>query len=234
MELTNEQRTLLKGRGVLSMKDGEHFSCRVVIPAGKMTASQAEKLGEVCRKYGRGYFTLTQRANVQIPWLLHEDLDAVARELETVGLAAGGAGMRVRPAHNCRGPVCRFHLYDTESVAEQINERFYKGYYDIRLPAKFRIEISGCPNNCAKTRLACFGLQGKRAGLVAVSIGGCAGRRTVVGSELPGLYSIPEALNLLEKGLLFYRENGENGERFAQTVERIGFEQVKRYLTANL
>ena len=232
MDLTNEQRALLKGKGYISAKDGIHFSCRVVVSAGKLTAVQAQKMAKICEVYGRGYFTLTQRGNVQIPWLRHEDLETVAMELETVGLYSGATGMRVRPAHNCKGPVCRMHLYDTEAIAEQINERFYKGQYDLKLPSKFRIEVSGCPNNCAKTRLACFGLQGKKTDQVAIFIGGCAGRKTIIAQELSALYSLPEALDILEKTLLFYRENGSPGERFAQTVERIGFEQVQQHLLA--
>jgi len=56
MELTNEQRKSLKGQGYLSSKDGVHFSCRVVIPAGRMNAQETRKVVDVSEKYGRGYF----------------------------------------------------------------------------------------------------------------------------------------------------------------------------------
>lgn len=233
MELTNEQRTALKGKGYITMKDGLHFSCRVVISAGKISALQAQKITEVCQAYGKGYFTITHRANVQIPWVQYEDLDNVAKSLEAVGLSIGGTGPRVRPAHNCKGPVCRFHLYDTETAAEQINERFYKGYYDNKLPGKFRIQLSGCPNNCAKTQLGCVSLQGRRPNQVAISIGGMSGRNTVIGKEIAGLYSIPEAMDMIETALQFYKENGLPGERFAKLVDRIGFENVEKALLGN-
>jgi len=233
MDLTNEQRIVLKGKGYISMRDGDHFSCRVVISAGKISALQSQKLSEVCQKYGKGYFTITQRANVQIPWVQYEDLDNVAKALEEVGLSVGGTGMRVRPAHNCKGTICRFGLYDTEAVAEEINERFYKGYYNIKLPGKFRIELSGCPNNCSKVQLGCLSLQGKKPNQVAILIGGMSGKNIVIGKEIAGLYSIPEAMIILEKALQFYKENGLQGERFAKTVERIGFESVEKFLLEN-
>ena len=39
-----------------------------------------------------------------------------------------------------------------------------------------------------------------------------------------------EALNVIEKAILFFRDNGLKGERFAETIERIGFENVEKAL----
>ena len=39
-----------------------------------------------------------------------------------------------------------------------------------------------------------------------------------------------EALNVIEKAILFFRDNGMKGERFAETIERIGFENVEKEL----
>ena len=64
-----------------------------------MNAQEARKLTEVSEKYGKGYFTLTQRLNVELPWLQYQDLENVAKELKEAGLSIGGTGLRVRPAH---------------------------------------------------------------------------------------------------------------------------------------
>ncbi len=226
MELSIEQKKTLKGQGYICSKDGIHFSCRVVIPAGRMNAQETRKIVEVSEKYGRGYFTLTQRLNVQIPWVQYQDLENVTRELKEVGLSIGGTGMRVRPAHTCKGNICAMGLFDTEDVTGKIDERFYKGFYDVKLPNKFRIEVSGCGNGCTKPLLGCISLQGRKPDQVAIVIGGMSGKNQVIGKELPGLYSISEALDIIEKAISYYRENGIQGERFAQTVERIGFETV--------
>ena len=227
MELTDEQKKSLKGQGFISLKDGVHFSCRVLIPAGRMNAQETRKITDVSEKYGRGYFTLTQRLNVEIPWIQYQDLENVTGELKEVGLAIGGTGMRVRPAHTCKGNVCSLGLFDTEDVTKKIDERFYKGFYDVKLPNKFRIELSGCRNGCSKPQLGCIGLQGRKPNQVAIFMGGgMFGKVLIKGRELPGLYSISEALDIIEKAIIYYRENGTQGERFAQTVERIGFETV--------
>jgi len=233
MELTDEQKKSLLGQGYVTYKDGVHFSCRVLIPAGRMNSVETRKLTDVCEKYGRGYFTLTQRLNVEIPWIQYKDLDNVTRELKEAGLSIGSTGIRVRPALTCKGNVCKLGLFDTEAVAKVIDERFYKEQYGALLPNKFRIVVSGCNNGCSKPHLGCIGLQGKKQDQVAIIIGGMLGKDHVMsmGRELPGLYSISEALDIIEKAISYYRENGIKGERFAKTVERIGFETVGSFLS---
>jgi len=230
MELTEEQKKVLKGQGYIAYKDGVHFSCRVLIQAGRMTAQETRKITDVCENYGRGYFTLTQRLNLEIPWIKYQDLEIVARELKEAGLSIGSTGMRARPALTCKGDVCQVSYLDTEEVARQINEQFYNGRYDVALPNKFRVTISGCKNGCSKPQLGCIGLQGRKPGQVAITIGGMFSKEHQVGRELPGLYSISEALDIVGKAMDYYRENGQKGERFANTVERIGFETVASFL----
>ena len=42
-----------------------------------------------------------------------------------------------------------------------------------------------------------------------------------------------EVIKLAEKAILFYREQGRTGERFAETVERLGFENVEAQLLSD-
>ena len=230
MELTDEQRKSLLGQGFIALKDGVHFTCRVLIPAGRMSAQESRKIADVSEKYGRGSFSLTQRLNVEIPWIQYQDLDNVKRELKEVGLSIGSTGLRVRPAHICKGNVCSRSFFDTEVVAKEIDARFYKGYYDVKLPNKFRIEVSGCGNGCAKPRFGCIGLQGRKPDQVAIYIGGMSGKEYSIGRVLPGLYSVSEALDIVEKAIVYYRDNGTPQERFAKMVERMGFETVGSFL----
>lgn len=230
MQLTDEQIKSLKGQGYIAFEDGEHFACRVVVPAGKMTAQAAQKVSDVSEKYGRGYFSLTQRLNVEIPWIQYRDLDNVTKELKEVGLSIGGTGLRVRPVLTCKGTVCKMGLLDTEAIAQVIDERFYNGYYQAILPNKLRIIVSGCRNSCPKSQIGCIGWQGRTRNQVAISIGGMFGRHHVIGRELPGLYSISDALDMTEKAIAYYRDNGLKGERFAKMVERLGYNVVGSFL----
>lgn len=66
-----------------------------------------------------------------------------------------------------------------------------------------------------------------------IYIGGRWGKKVAHGKPLTRiLTSEEEVLNVIEKAILLFREQGIAGERFADTVERIGFEQVQEQLLA--
>ena len=48
----------------------------------------------------------------------------------------------------------------------------------------------------------------------------------VTGTPLPGLYTEAEALDMIEKAMLLFRDWGQKGERFAAMIDRIGEDKV--------
>ncbi|MGX4599820.1 hypothetical protein [Faecalimicrobium sp. JNUCC 81] len=227
MELTKEELMIAKGHGFLPLKDGVHFSCRVIIPAGHITKEQSNKISEICDKYGKSYYTLTQRLDIEIPFIKYEDIESVKNELKSIGLENGGTGKRVRPIHTCKGTVCKFGLIDTEKITNEMHKRFYKGYYDTVLPNKIRLGVGGCKNSCPKAQLSCIGVIGKKLNQVIITIGGTFGTSKIIGKELKGVYTPEEALDIVERGIIFYKNNGIDGERFFKMVDRLGFDTVQ-------
>jgi dissimilatory sulfite reductase (desulfoviridin) alpha/beta subunit len=171
---------------------------------------------------------MTQRLDIEIPWIKYEHIENVKKALREVGLENGGTGPSVRPINACKGTVCKFGLYDTEEVTLEMHERFYKGYYDTKLPNKIRLGLCGCKNSCSKPQLACIGLVGRKKGQVAITIGGMFAGDKYIGQELEGLYTPEEALKIVERGILYFKEHGQPGERFAKMVNRISFEEVAK------
>ena len=49
-----------------------------------------------------------------------------------------------------------------------------------------------------------------------------------------GLGDVYKRQDVIEKAILFFRDNGIKGERFAETIERIGFENVEKQLLEQL
>lgn len=67
-----------------------------------------------------------------------------------------------------------------------------------------------------------------------IYIGGRWGKKIAQGRALSKIFtSKEEALDVIEKAILLFREQGETGERFAKTIERLGFENVESQLLAN-
>ncbi len=57
-------------------------------------------------------------------------------------------------------------------------------------------------------------------------IGGRWGSITRHGTPLPGLYTEAEALDMIEKAMLLFRDWGKKGERFAAMIDRVGEDKV--------
>lgn len=67
-----------------------------------------------------------------------------------------------------------------------------------------------------------------------IYIGGRWGKSTAHGRALHKVFtSQEEALSVIEKALLLFREQGRPGERFATTIERLGFENVEAQLLSD-
>ena len=67
-----------------------------------------------------------------------------------------------------------------------------------------------------------------------VYIGGRWGKRVAHGRKLEKIFlSEEEVLSVLEKAILLFREQGKTGERFADTIDRIGFENVQEQLMSD-
>lgn len=67
-----------------------------------------------------------------------------------------------------------------------------------------------------------------------ICIGGRWGKQAARGKMLGRIFtSEEEVLDTVEKAILLFREQGQAGERFADTIARIGFEEVEKQLLAN-
>ena len=67
-----------------------------------------------------------------------------------------------------------------------------------------------------------------------IYIGGRWGKKVARGRYLDKVFTDKEeVLAIVEKAILLFREQGITGERFADTVERIGFEPVQKQLLAD-
>ena len=227
--LTPDEIKAFKGKGWLHNKGSDSFSARVITVNGKVSADQLQAVAEASRKYGSGEVTFTSRQTMEVlgvPATSTADFEAA---ISAAGMSIGGTGPRVRPITACKGTVCPRGLIDTFSISQKIHERFYLGWHMVTLPGKFKIGVGGCPNNCIKPNLNDLGVtgamlpDGKRG--YRITLGGHWGRTGGAGVEVPRIFEDDESvLSFIERTLAFYRDNGQSGERFFKTLERIGFE----------
>ncbi|MDR2529010.1 MAG: 4Fe-4S binding protein [Synergistaceae bacterium] len=147
----------LKNGGFMRQKQKEHFSLRLKVVGGNLTAEQLVTIASVSKKYGDGHVHLTSRQGVEIPFIKLGDIDAVKASLEEGGVSAGVSGPRVRTVTACQGgEICPNGCIDTHSLAVAISER----YFGRKLPHKFKFGVTGCQNNCLKAEENDLGVKG--------------------------------------------------------------------------
>lgn len=279
----------VKALGFLNNKGTDLFNGRIITRNGKITAEQTAVIAEAAKKFGNGDVEFTTRLTVEVRGIHFDDIEAFREFIAPAGLETGGTGSVVRPVVSCKGTTCQYGLYDTFALTEEIHERFYKGYHDVKLPHKFKIAAGGCPNNCVKPDLNDLGIVGQMIpefdedmcngckkcqiekqcpmkaakvedGVLEIDqeicnncgrcvgncpfdaieegtqgykiyIGGRWGKKIAQGRALSKIFtSGEELLDTIEAAILLFREQGQTGERFADTIARIGFEEVEKQL----
>lgn len=289
-KVSAEDITRVKALGFLHDKTtADKFNARVITRNGKITAEESKIIAEAAEKFGSGEITMTSRLTIEIQGVPYDNIEPLREFLHMAGLETGGTGSKVRPVVSCKGTTCQYGLIDTFALSNEIHERFYHGYHEVKLPHKFKIAVGGCPNNCVKPDLNDLGVIGQRVpeinsdlcrgckvcqvenacpikvarvenGKVKINaencnhcgrcigkcpfkvieqytngykiyIGGRWGKHVAKGHALDKIFTDKEeVLNTIEKAILFFREYGNTGERFADTISRIGFDKVQEAL----
>lgn len=93
------------------------------------------------------------------------------------------------------------------------------------------VSQDGC-NHCGRCASSCpFGVTADWTTGYKIFIGGRWGKRVAMGRPLSRILSSEdEVLSVIEKAILLFRDEGESGERFADTVSRLGFGYVEKKL----
>jgi len=93
---------------------------------------------------------------------------------------------------------------------------------------KIAIDPNLC-NNCGRCHKKCpFGAFESAQEGYKICIGGRWGKKTSIGRPLSKTFtSEDEVLSAIEKAIILFRDEGIKGERFADTIERLGFEYVE-------
>jgi dissimilatory sulfite reductase (desulfoviridin) alpha/beta subunit len=147
----------LKKGGFMRQIQKDHFSLRLRAVGGQFTAAQMRKIGETATQFGRGYVHFTSRQGVEIPFVKAGDIDAIKAALAEADLQPGVCGPRVRTVTACQGnAICPSGLIETTELAKKMDAR----YFGRELPHKFKIGITGCPNNCLKAEENDLGIKG--------------------------------------------------------------------------
>ncbi|MCV2875363.1 nitrite/sulfite reductase [Rhodobacteraceae bacterium XHP0102] len=213
------------------------YMLRVAIPYGTLNSAQMRALARVARQWDKGYGHFTTRQNIQFNWPKLEDVPDILDALAEVGLHAiqtSGNTVRNVTADHFAGAAAD-EIADPRPVAELIRQWSTDHPEFQFLPRKFKIAVTGSPNDRAVTAAHDIGLRiVARAGEIGyqVLVGGGLGRTPMIGKVLVDFLPEADLLPYIEAIVAVYnligRRDNKYKARIKITLHETGLDEIKR------
>lgn len=176
--------------GVGEQADGLYF-VGAAVPRGRWTGNQMLAVAELAEKFAapdRAQVRLSQKQNVLLVNIPKENVDALRKELDDVGLSTNAPRWR-ESLISCTGnEFCNLAVVETKQRAKEILEYLEQ---EVQIDTPIMVSVSGCPNSCAQYQVADIGLtgipsiyNGKKVDGYNVMVGGCFGENPEFGTEI--------------------------------------------------
>ncbi|NQU41715.1 nitrite/sulfite reductase [bacterium] len=222
------QPAFLDGQAVIAQRQKGFNTVRVRIPRSEIRTVRGRTICRLADQYGVGEIMLTSRQNVEIRHVPDEKVDTLLAELREAVLQTEGHE-RIPDVVSCVGSTqCKLAVTDTPKscfgIMEELgaDEEFWKEV------GSLRINITGCPNNCAHAWLGDIGLRGRRRRMeegrnvegYSVFLGGRldgAGHIGELVCEVDAAALVPALRRILS---LYLKERTGRDETFAAYVRR--------------
>lgn len=240
-ELTEEQFKPLRLTNGLYLQL-HAYMLRIAIPYGTLSSRQLRKLADIARRYDRGYGHFTTRQNLQLNWIkLEEAPDALAAlaEVDMHAMQTSGNCIRNVTSDHFAGAAAD-EIEDPRIWCEIVRQWSTLHPEFTFLPRKFKIAITGSPNDRAAVRVHDIGLRLWRNDLGEVGfeviVGGGLGRTPMIGKTLREFLPRDELLAYLEATLRVYNRYGRRDNlykaRIKILVHEVGEEKMREEVEA--
>lgn len=171
---------------------GDYAMVRIKIPAGQIYPRHLERLSKLSEQFSIGSAHISTRENVQLHWVVLEDVTEILRSLAEVGLTSREAcGNTVRNVMcSPLSGVCPDEAFDSTPYALATARFFLRNPMAQNLPRKFKFNFTCCERH-GMARMVDVGLipQVRRQGGkdeygFKIFLGGGLGNKSYVGHEL--------------------------------------------------
>ena len=170
----------------------DYAMVRIKIPAGQIYPHQLEKIAQLSEMYSIGSAHVSTRENVQLHWVVLEDVSEIMHGLTDVGLTSREAcGNTVRNVMcSPLSGVCNDEEFDATPYALATARFLLRNPLNQALPRKFKFNFSCCEKH-GMTRIVDVGLipqirelDGKKQRGFKIFLGGGLGNKSFVGYQL--------------------------------------------------
>jgi Sulfite reductase, beta subunit (hemoprotein) len=218
------------------------YMLRVAIPYGVLSSRQLRQLAHIACRYDRGWGHFTTRQNIQFNWIkLEEAPDALAdlAKVQMHAIQTSGNCIRNTTTDQFAGAAAD-EIEDPRVWCEIIRQwsTFHPEFSF--LPRKFKIAVTGSPNDRAAVRVHDIGLRMHKnaRGEVGfeVIVGGGLGRTPFIGKTIRDFLPKQHLLSYLEAILRVYNQFGRRDNmykaRIKVLVHEIGIEAMREKVEA--
>jgi sulfite reductase (NADPH) hemoprotein beta-component len=206
------------------------YMLRVAIPYGTLNPSQMRQLAYIADRWDKGYGHWTTRQNIQFNWPKLADVPDMLDALADVGMHAiqtSGNTIRNVTADHFAGAAAD-EIADPRPVAELLRQWSTDHPEFQFLPRKFKIAITGSPNDRAVTKAHDIGLRMVRndageAGFEVI-VGGGLGRTPMVGKVIRDFLPQADLLPYVEAIVATYNVLGRRDNKYKARIKITVFE----------
>lgn len=201
------------------------YMLRVAIPYGTLSSRQLRMLAHIARRYDRGFGHFTTRQNIQYNWIKLEEAPDILADLASVemhALQTSGNCIRNVTADHWAG-VAPDEIEDPRIWAEIVRQWSSLHPEFSFLPRKFKIGLTGAPNDRAAVKVHDIGLRMHRSAAgepgFEVIVGGGLGRTPMIGKTIRDFLPKRHLLSYLEAILRVYNEYGRRDNLFKSRIK---------------
>jgi sulfite reductase (NADPH) hemoprotein beta-component len=213
------------------------YMLRVNVPYGCLSSRQLRQLAHIARRYDRGFGHFTTRQNIQYNWIKLEETPEILADLAAVEMNAmqsSGNCVRNITADQFAGRA-KDEIEDPRVWCELIRQYSILNPEFSYLPRKFKIAVTGSPNDRAAVAVHDIGLRmyhnaEGRAGFEVI-VGGGQGRTPAIGKTIRDWIEPEHVISYIESILRVYNLYGRRDNiykaRIKILVNALGIEKYR-------
>lgn len=204
------------------------------VPPGDITDAQLDVAADWADRFGFGELRFSHEQNVILPDIKEADLYELWQLAKAHGFATPNIGLLTDIICCPGGDFCDLANARSIPVAEAIQRKFDDLDYLFDL-GEIDCNFSGCMNACGHHHIGNIGILGVDKNgqeWYQITLGGSQGNGTAIGKVIGPSFAQADVPEAFAKIMNLYVEQRQEGERFIETVRRIGLDPFKERVYA--
>ena len=213
------------------------YMLRINVPYGTLSSKQMRKFAHIARTYDKNFGHFTTRQNIQYNWIKLEDTPDILQHLadvEVTGIQSSGNCVRNITSDQYAGRA-KDELADPRVYCELLRQYSFLHPEFSYLPRKFKIAVTGSPNDRAAVAVHDIGLRMHKneQGEIGfeVLVGGGLGRTPYIGQTIRKWLAPEHLLSYVEAILRVYNMHGRRDNmhkaRIKIIVNQMGIDKYR-------